>query len=132
MTSKEVAVVAIGILGAVLLWVRMPAIWRGDLSGDPPPHWHWPRLWRATVRTYPVLAVILPALVVGYAINRSGVSSAVLDAVLVAAYGVAIVGSVLYATVVLVNEPKRLVAPPLRDQPGLIEELRSQRSADSH
>ncbi|HEX8053409.1 MAG TPA: hypothetical protein VF517_10480 [Thermoleophilaceae bacterium] len=123
MNARETAVVVIASFGTVLVLVRFGAIWRGAGDRAAPPSWPFSHaMWRGVVRTYPLGALMFPSLLVNYVIAKLDSSpSPGLVAVQAAAVAIAVVAFALYVSVVLYNRPKRIVAPPYRDEPGVLE-----------
>jgi hypothetical protein len=109
------------VIGAGLFAIRaLWSEWRVDGSAKlhRAPDW-WPfdlPLWRALVRSGPVGAAEAPLLGGAY------VASGPLDPVFAV---LATLALVLMLVVALFNRPKLLVAPGLRDLPGLVDEWRA-------
>lgn len=90
-------------------------------------------LWRANRRVLPIgLVIALPALIAALVLGLAGGASNTTGEV---ARGVLVVFSFLAVLVImpidLLNRPKVLVPPHLRDEPGLIHEL-TRRHASNH
>lgn len=110
---------------ALSLWV-MPRVWRNDSRftdrlDQPPPRWPYSMaVWRGVVRSGPLGGFFFLALALFLAADRTLGESPVTEAF--AWIGVVVL--VLFGCVVLYNEPKQIVPPYLRHQPGLIAEWR--------
>lgn len=96
---------------------------RPDLRSEPPGLWPFGGpLWRAGIRLIPVggpaIFVALPVAV----LQKSQADGLVADAALGMFGFLAVVALLLLISIILFNSPKRLVAPHLRSQPGLLEE----------
>jgi hypothetical protein len=133
-----IAVDALVVLGVVLQvwWSRK--VWRNEAPASHPdipsvgwPWWRSDRAWRGWVRmqtfVVPLIVIPLALLFVVDSTGASGLAAGLIDALALLAM---IVGAAAAPLVVLFNRPKRLVAPHLRRQPGLIAELLGERPAD--
>jgi hypothetical protein len=107
----------------------LPSVWRNERGlhmDTPAPWWPWGGpSWRTFVRIWPTFAVTLfvwLATVVATGIAPDGSAA---DTVATAVGGTAsILMIVFWFTVALLNRPRLLVVPHLRDQPGLLDERR--------
>jgi hypothetical protein len=106
--------------GILQLWRRAPNVWN-----EPQPWWIWGEsVWRVYRRSPVVLFGIVAVLGLGLAAGFAGLPKAVIVASVLVAF---LVGPVLIVTIGLFNEPKRLVPPGFRCEPGLLAERRARR-----
>ena len=115
----------LGAIGFAIAFVWMlPRVWRADPpdSDQPPDYWPYSlALWRGVVRLEATGGLFFVVAALFLTADRALGESPVKDAL---AWG-GLVVLVLGGCVVLFNEPKRMVPPRLRHQPGLIAEWRT-------
>lgn len=123
MTPKLWVLWAALTLVSVLAIRGVRPLWRHEttLFDTMPEWWFWgPVLWRGWVRSLPLVGIIAVLFPVGMLVVRVWESdSAVVFLVMML---ILFIVFVLGASIMLFNQPKALVAPHLRDQPGAIEE----------
>jgi hypothetical protein len=106
--------------GIVRIWKRAPRVWN-----EPQPWWIWgEQAWRVYRRSLVVLLGIWGVLGLALAAGFAGFPRAVIVAALLVAF---VVGPLLILTIGLFNEPKRLVPPGFRSEPGLLGRRRVRR-----
>lgn len=109
---------------------NLPRIWRHELRtfDRMNPYWPWGEtLWRGWVRMMPLgviaMTILLPLGTAGFVVPEDPTGPFVRPLWWVLpVLGALALFWVLAAGVVLLNRPKRLVAPHLRSQPGALEE----------
>jgi hypothetical protein len=132
-TSPVDIAIAVACLALGIIWISkiLPGVWRGTGSiatmfqyDSKSKEGIWVRtLWHAYVRTIPfgttLFFVLAALLLLDYLAPASLRDSQGFDRLFIAAFVGWLLGSV---SIVLFNRPKALVAPRLRDKPGLIGE----------
>jgi hypothetical protein len=107
-------------IGVVRLWQRAPGVWN-----DPQPWWIWgEKAWRVYRRSAAVLLGIWAAAVLGVAAGLAALPKAFTVAAVLLGL---VVGPTLVLTIGLFNQPKRLVPPGFRSEPGLLAQRRASR-----
>jgi hypothetical protein len=113
---------------ALVAWaMNIGKVWnerRADSRfAEPPDTWLYGRaLWRGTYRLIPLLGPIFLLGLVLFVLERSDANGPFADALYTALGPLALVMFVLLFSIVLFNSPKRLVAPHLRSEPGVLKE----------
>jgi hypothetical protein len=105
------------------LWVHAPT----KLDDDNLHGASFAPFWRAYRRTLPIFTVqfvpILTLILVLGTINHGPIDGMGLNLV----FALVVISTALVASVVLLNKPKRVVPPRLRNEPGLFRDLCSQK-----
>jgi ammonia channel protein AmtB len=118
---------AVLFLGVIYVLVA-PKVWRGEsgLDGDRPPDWWFlgNTLWRGVARAYLASA---PFIIVMFAGGIVAEFSDSYDAGMTIGLLGLLAGAVLHASIVLFNQPKALVPPHLRAEPGALAARRQRR-----
>jgi hypothetical protein len=124
-----------GVLAAAVvlgLWLYgAPRLWRGEADVDTEPlAWPLGRVWwRGVIRSFivwpPFMALALAGGAVADLTSRDDLGMIL---VLIGLFG----GLTIHLTIVLVNRPKAVVPPALREQPGAIGEWRQRRRSDAY
>jgi hypothetical protein len=120
--------IAAGICVALLpAWASIiGSVWhdrRPDLGAEAPEPWPFGgAVWRAGIRMIPVAGPTIFFAVPVMVLEQSKPDGALADLAAVAFGGPAVVGLLLMTSIAFFNSPKRVVAPHLRSQPGLLDE----------
>lgn len=110
-------------LGIVRIWRHAPNVWN-----EPQPWWIWgERAWRIYRRSLLVLFGIVAVFGLALAAGFAGLPRPVIVAAVLLGF---VVGPILITTIGLFNEPKRLVPPGFRSEPGLLAERRARRTPE--
>ena len=133
MSAGMVATIAFYALLVFGYFYAVGKVWRGEseFDGENPPAF-WPfslALWRGAGRALPVQGLcILVIIGAGITSDPIGTDSPSYDAVMAIGF-LGLLGTVFVAfPIMYYNRPKLLVPPPWRDDPGAVEEWRTERA----